>query len=82
MFPAPNGRRLVDIRKADINRIIDQISDRGAGVQAKGVLACLRRFFNWRVERHYLGSNPTDGIPGPHQERARERVLSLDEIRP
>jgi len=80
VLPALGKRRLSDIRKADVNRIVDGIVDRDAGVQANRTLAYLRRFFNWCVERDYLDANPTRGVPRPYQENSRERVLSLPEI--
>ena len=78
--PVLAKRKLDDVTKSDINRIIDEISDRGAGVQANRVLTYLRRFFNWCIGRDLLGSNPTTGIPKPHQETSRERVLSISEL--
>lgn len=78
---ALTGRKIDSISKSDINKIIDKISDSGAGVQANRVLAFLRRFFNWCIERDLLKSNPTLGIPKPTREFGRDRVLSLSELR-
>lgn len=77
---ALKGRKLNAITKNDINKIVDGIMDSGTGVQANRLLAYLRRFFNWCVERDYLKSNPTTGIPKPFKERSRDRVLSAEEI--
>jgi integrase len=80
VLPEIGGRKLIEVTRSDVNTIVDKVLARGAGVQANRVLAFLRRFFNWCVERGYLETNPTSGIPKPHREKARERVLSLDEL--
>ena len=80
VLPALRARRLNDIKKRDVNRIIDGIVERGAGVQANRTLSFLRRFFNWCVERDYLDRNPTHGIPKPYAEKGRDRVLTLDAL--
>ncbi|BDW86637.1 tyrosine-type recombinase/integrase [Roseicyclus marinus] len=80
VLPKLGQRRLDDIKKADVLKLIDGIRDSGAEVQANRVLAFLRRFFNWCLERDYLDGNPTLGIAKPTKEVARDRVLSPDEI--
>ena len=80
-LPAFQGKPLKAIRKADILRLIDRIVDSGAPIQANRVLAYLRRFFNWCVERDLISNNPTSGVKPPAREISRERVLSLDELK-
>jgi integrase len=80
VLPKLSQRRLDSIKKSDVLKIIDGIRDGGAEVQANRVLAFLRRFFNWCLERDYLNQNPTAGIAKPTKEVARDRVLSPDEI--
>jgi integrase len=80
VLPKLGQRRLDSIKKADVLKLIDGIRDSGAVVQANRVLAFLRRFFNWCLERDYLDKNPTIGIAKPTKEVARDRVLSSDEI--
>lgn len=80
VLPNLGQRRLDSIKKLDVLKIIDGIRDRGAAVQANRVLAFLRRFFNWCLERDYLDKTPTAGIVKPTKEVARDRVLSPDEI--
>ena len=80
VLPKLGPRRLGSIKKSDVLKIIDGIRDGGAEVQANRVLAFLRRFFNWCLERDYLSQNPTAGIAKPSKEVARDRVLSPDDI--
>ena len=79
--PVLAKRKLDDVTKSDINRIIDEICDRGAGVQANRVLTYLRRFFNWCIERDLLGSNPTTGsTEAPSGNSPVSVVLSISEL--
>ena len=78
--PRIGNRQLTDIRRGDLLRIIDAVADRGARVQANRVLAYLKRFFNWCVERDLLAASPAAGIKAPEKEASRERVLKVDEL--
>jgi len=69
------------IKKRDVIELLDSIVDRGAPVQANRVLAVVRKFFNWCVERDILAASPCMGVKAPTPEKARERVLSDNEIR-
>jgi integrase len=80
VVPTWAAYRLTDVRRRDILRTIDRVVDLGAPVQANRVLAYLRRFFNWCVERDLLEANPAAGIKGPAKETNRERVLSREEL--
>jgi integrase len=69
------------ISRRDINRLLDSIVDRGAPIQANRTFEILRRIFNWGIERDIVAVNPCRGIRAPGEERARDRVLSEDELR-
>ena len=55
--------------------------DRGSAVNANRLLAVLRRFFNWCVERGHISLSPVEKMKPPTAETARDRVLSDDELR-
>ncbi len=78
-LPAFKGQSILSIGKKDILRLIDRISDSGAQTQANRVLAFLRRFFNWCIERDLLTTNPTAGVK-MKPETSRDRVLNFVEI--
>lgn len=69
------------ITKRNVIELLDSVVDRGAPVQANRVLAVVRKFFNWCVERDILAASPCIGVKAPSPEKARERVLSDEEIR-
>jgi integrase len=81
VIPAWERRSICLIGKRDISALIDDKIASGAEVQANRILARLRTFFGWAVEKDWIATNPCDGLKPPTKERARDRVLSDDEIR-
>jgi integrase len=77
------GRRLSAITPPQIHDLLDSIIDRGAPIAANRVFAQLRLMCSWAVKRGLISRSPCDGVSAPSSERgrARERVLSDDEIR-
>jgi integrase len=83
VLPALGSRRVPDIRRSDIVRLLDSIQDTAGPAAADGALGLLRRVLNWHAAR-------IDGYASPivrgmnrtsTKETARSRVLSDDEIR-
>jgi len=80
VLPAWTGRTVHDITRRDVIELLDSIaSDRP--VMANRAKAVLSRFFNWLCERDIIAASPCAGVKLPAKEKARERVLSDDEIR-
>ncbi len=79
--PAFRNRKARDITKRDILLLLDKIKERNAPIAANRTLACVRRLFNFAVERDIITSSPCSSIKAPAKENRRERCLSLDEIR-
>ena len=74
------GRRLSDIRRADLARLLDGIIARGAPVVANRTLAALSRLGVWAVERGLIDASPFAAIRAPSPETPRSRILSIAEI--
>lgn len=74
------GRRLSEIGKADIHRLLDKMVDRGAGVTANRTFAQLRKMCRWAVSRGIIEHNPCEGIEAPTTERPRDRALDEREL--
>lgn len=81
IIPAWGGRSLSSIARADVHALLDSIADRGSPVMANRVLAAVRRFFNWCVERDLIAASPCEKVKAPAPETSRDRVLSDDELR-
>lgn len=81
LLPKWRGRRIGEIRRADIHDILDRIVDRGAPVQANRVLTTLRKFFKWAADREIIEISPCAKVEPPTPTFDRERVLTDKEIR-
>jgi integrase len=73
-------RKLGEVHRRDVRALLDDIHRR-APIMANRVLACVRKVFNYALEREWVEANPCAGIKAPEQERRRDRVLSVEEIR-
>jgi integrase len=70
-----------DITRRDVILLLDRIKERGAPIYANRVLACVRRTFNFGIERDIITTNPCVAVKAVAAENRRERLLSIDEIR-
>ena len=73
-------RPIMEIDRADIIRMLDQVRDRGVGIGANRLLAHTKRFFGWCVERGLIEASPADNVRKPVKEVSRDRVLTDDEL--
>ena len=60
IVPAWSGRRLSQIRRADIHALLDDVRERGP-IAANRALAWLRRLCSWAVDRGLIETNPCTG---------------------
>jgi hypothetical protein len=66
-----------EISKRDVVEVVSAIEQRGAPVAANKTLKVIKTFLRWCVGRAVLDRSPTEGIPLPAKEVARDRVLSV-----
>jgi integrase len=76
-----NDRPVSAITKKDVLRVVDQIIERGAPIEANHFLARTKKFFGWCAERDLVEFVPTDRIKPPCKVNHRDRALSPDEVR-
>jgi integrase len=74
-------RKAKDITRRDIVRLLNEIVDRGAPIQANRTLTILRRMFKFAVGQAILETSPCDQVEAPSAENERNRALEEDEIR-
>ena len=74
-------RDLRSITRQEILAVLDRMVERGAPIQANRLVAALRRFFGWAVERGLLDASPVASLKPPSAEAHRDRVLSDEELR-
>ena len=81
--PSIGTRSIYDLRRQDIAKLLDTIEDKSGLVQADRTLAYLRKAFHWQQQRDDNFVSPI--IRGmartSTKERARDRILTDDEIR-
>ena len=75
------GRKVKDITRRDIVRLLNEIVDRGAPIQANRTLTILRRMFRFAVGQAIVEISPCDQVEAPSAENERDRALSDGEIR-
>jgi len=81
VLPRWRGRMVHEITRRDVLDVLDRIVDGGAPIAANRVFAAVRKFFNWCVARDIIAASPCAGVKPPTVERARDRVLSDDELK-
>jgi integrase len=81
--PTIGGISVYQLKRSDVVKLLDGIEDAGAPVMADRVLAHLRKALNWHAARDDNFNSPiVRGMSRTKpRERARERVLSDDELR-
>jgi len=81
--PAIGKEPIYDVRRSQVAEMLDRIEDESGAVMADRTLAYLRKAFNWYAARDDRFVPPiVKGMARTKpRERARDRVLSDDEIR-
>src|SRR5262249_11039582 len=83
VFKKMGARHIGDIKRSEIVRLLDHIEDERGPVMADYVLAVLRKIMNWHASRSDEFRSPiVRGMARTKpKERARDRILSDDELR-
>jgi integrase len=80
VLPKWKGKRLSEVSKADVRQLIAAIAARPALVSANRALATIKTFFAYALEQDLISVSPAASVRPPAPEKARERVLSDDEL--
>lgn len=70
-----------DITRRQVRDLLDSLVQDGKPIAANRLLACLRKVFNFGIDREIVEANPCARIARPAPENQRDRVLSADELR-
>jgi integrase len=81
LIPAWRGRRLSEIRRADVHDLLDAVVEERGPIAANRTLSWFRRLCSWAIERGLIETNPCAGIKLPAAETARDRILSDAELK-
>ena len=80
LIPVLGDRKIVDVRRQDIQAVVRRVLDRNAEIMANRTLVIVRTLFQWAVEQGWIDTNPAAGVSLPARERSRTRSLSSSEI--
>jgi len=81
ILPPWKGRAVSEITRRDVIDLLDGVTNRGSAIMANRVLAAVRRFFSWCVERDIIATSPCTGVKAPAAERSRDRNLADEELK-
>lgn len=82
-YPKLGAKSIEEIKRTDVIRLLDAVADNHGLVMADRLLAYMRRVMNWHASRSDTYNSPiVRGMARTKgKERARERILTDDEIR-
>lgn len=80
ILPVLGKLRLKEITRRDVVKVLDIIQDRGAYFVSNRVRAAMSRAFTFAIQQGFLDANPVQ-YTACMKEKARERVLTEEEIR-
>ncbi len=73
-------KRLDEIKRTDVVRILDDIVASGTPARANRALAAIKKLMNWCVDRGVIEISPVAHLRPPAKEKSRDRVLSHAEM--
>ena len=79
ILPAWKARPIGSITRADVRALIAAKAAK-APIAANRLHAQVSRLFSYALQCDLIPANPCAGLPKPHRERARERVLTSQEL--
>ena len=80
LLPRFKNRKAAGITRREIIDMLEEIAERGAPIGANRTLEIIRKIYNWGIEQ-LVAANPCQRIKKIGVERARDRVLSDEELR-
>ena len=81
VLPALGKRKVEEVRRRDINHLLDSIMARGSPIAANRTLAVVRKMFNFAITRDLIEYSPCTATVAPARENRRDRMLSGEEVR-
>jgi integrase len=81
VLPKWRNRKFLELRRIDVNNLLDEIADEHGGPQADAVLATIRAIMNWYEYRDEDYRNPIIRGMRRSEPVARERTLNATEVK-
>ena len=80
VLPIIGNVRLAELHRRDVQRVLDQINDRGSPQSERKLFGDIRSMIRWAVSRGDLEHDMTQGMKAPGVSPPRERFLTEEEI--
>lgn len=81
VLPRFGGRRLADLRRADVQRLVDDLAPKMSGSRVRSIVNALRSLYRWAQDRELVGSDPAARVRLPAMNAtARDRVATPAEF--
>jgi integrase len=83
VYPTLGARPIAEIKRSEIVRLLDRIEEGSGAAKATQTLAIIRKVMNWHATRSddFLSPVVRGMARTQRSERARERILTDDELR-
>ena len=81
VLPRWETEKAAEITQRQVVKLLNEIVDRGAPIQANRTLAIVRRMFRFGVAQAIIATSPCDNIEMPSAENQRERALDDRDIK-
>ncbi len=79
-FDGLKNRPIDQIKRQDVNKVLDDIIDNGTPYRANRALSAIKKLMNWYIMRGDIETSPVALLRPPTLEVPRDRVLNDDEI--
>jgi integrase len=77
VLPRFGGRRLADLRRADVQRLVDDLTPKMSGSRVRSIVNALRSLYRWAQDRELVVSDPAARVRLPAMNAtARDRVAT------
>lgn len=83
VLPIIGRMKPAEVKRQHVRQIMDRMKKRGVTIQTNRTFEIVRAMFRW-IGREYddvITADPTFGMQKPFDERARERLVTDDELR-
>ena len=76
VLPMYGRRRLADLRRADVQRLVDELAPRMSGSRVRSIVNALRSLYRWAQDRELVASDPASRVRLPAMNPTRRNRIA------
>ncbi len=81
VLPTLGSKRLTDIRRADVQRLVDDLAPKMSGSRVRSIVNAIRSLYRWSEEHELVSDDPAARVRLPAmEEKPRDRVATPPEF--